>query len=112
MLRAVREALETYASGVGQPVADVIREFKKLPEAEKFEVLARIKDLEKAHQAWLATGKLPAPPPEQSLPAPAPPTQADLAALAREQRGQYALGRMLARQSPILGANGRPIVRD
>lgn len=107
MLRATREALETYASGVGIPAAEVIREFKKLPEAQKFDVLARIKELEKLHQAYVANGnKMPAP----TEPPPAP--QIDLAAVARERRDDYARQRLLSRQSLIVGRDGRPLRRD
>lgn len=107
MLRAIREALETYASGMGMPAADVIREFKKLPEADKFRMLAAIKELEKKHQEWVANGgKAPAPP------EPEPTPQLDLSAVARAQRDDYARQRLLSRQSLIVDKWGRPLRRD
>jgi hypothetical protein len=108
MLKVIRTALETYATGMGVPAATVIREFKALPEGDKFRMLAAIKELEKRHQEWLANdGKPPAPPVELAVPPPP-----DLAEVARSMRGEYALRRMLARQSPILDVSGRPIRRD
>jgi hypothetical protein len=107
MLKAIRTALETYASGMGVPARDVIREFRALDEADKFRMLAAIKELEKKHQEWEANGGKPPAPPE---PAPAP--QVDLAAIAREQRGDYAMRRLLGRQSLIVDRAGRPFRRD
>lgn len=107
MLRAIREALETYASGMGVPAATVISEFNKLPEADKFRMLAAIKELEKKHQEWVANGGKPPAPPE---PEPAP--QIDLAAVARSRRDDYARQRLLSRQSLIVDRHGRPLRRN
>jgi len=113
VLRAIREALETYASGMGVPAADVIREFKALPEEDKFRMLAAIKELEKKHKEWESNGgKLPPPPAEQSVPAPPEVSRVDLREVARARRDDYAMQRLLARQSLILGRDGRPIRRD
>lgn len=88
MLRKIREALETYASGMGVPAATVIAEFKKLPEAAKFEVLAKIKDLEKAHQQYVANGgKMPAPPAPETAPPPPPPSPDEQRAM--DMRAEY-----------------------
>ena len=107
MLKAIRTALETYASGMGLPAAGVIREFKKLPEADKFKMLADIKQLEAMHQEWEANGGKPPAPTE---PAPAP--EIDLAAVARSRRDDYARQRLLARQSLLVDKWGRPLRRD
>lgn len=123
MLKATRAALEAYASGMGLPAADVIREFKALPEGDKFRMLAAIKDLEKAHAQWEANGgKLPAPPAEQTVPAP-PPVEQTLVGklpmlgsddLARQMRAEYLrTGVHPGRASSlIVDRMGRPHRRD
>lgn len=64
MLASVRQTLSDYATGMGLEVATVMREFRKLPEEKKFEVLASLRELEKKHQAWVANGgKAPPEPP-------------------------------------------------
>jgi hypothetical protein len=105
VLRAIREALETYASGMGMPAAVVIREFKKLPEAAKFEVLAKIKDLEKAHQAYVARAAA-------SVNPPAPPPEEESARAAREARETYLRTGRNPLASGLVDRNGRPLRRD
>jgi hypothetical protein len=107
VLKAIREALETYASGMGVPAAAVIREFKKLPEADKFRMLAAIKELEKKHQEWVANGgKAPAPPEPE-----APREKSPGELKAAEMRAEYLRTGIhpLRRQSLIVDRNGRPI---
>ena len=102
VLRATREALETYASGMGLPAAQVIKEFKALPEAEKFRVLAAVKDLEKTHQAYLKRV-------EEELNQP-PESEGEKAA--REARETYLRTGRNPLASGLVDRNGRPLRRD
>lgn len=104
MLKAVRAALETYATGMGLPAADVIREFKALPEAQKFDVLARIKELEKAHQEWVENGEKPPEPPP-------PPPESDSERAARAAREEYLRTGRNPLASTLVDRHGRPAWR-
>lgn len=99
VVRAARHPLGAWR------VLRAIREFKKLPEAAKFEVLAKIKDLEKAHQAYVARAAA-------SVNPPTPQPEEESARVAREARATYLRTGRNPLASGLVDRNGRPLRRD